>query len=174
MMSVLFLAHLAAVLLAGLALWSMRFEALGKAASRLDWLVPNALAVLAGLVLLIVSPGKRPELWLAAIVAGLAAGAIAGALLKVNQDHGRRLIRVPPVWDGVGAAGLLLLLAVVRFVTSSLMARQSGGFGVLAAAAMFLATYLAIRFIVVRFYKTPRSIHLDMTRGHDPKRTLVH
>jgi hypothetical protein len=174
MTSVLFIAHLAAVLLAALALWSMRNERTGKAATRLDWTLPPALAVLAAALLLIVSPGKRPELWIAAIVVGLMVGAAAGALLKVNQDHGRQLIRVPPVWDGMGAAALLLVLALVRFVTSSLMGRQSGGFGVLAAAATFLAAYLAARFIVVRFYKAPRSIHLDMARGQDPRRTLVH
>lgn len=174
MTSVLFIGHLGAVLLAGLALWSMRNELTGKAASRLDWMLPPALAVLAAVVLQLVSPGKRVELWVAAIAAGLALGAGAGAMLRVNQDHGRGLIRVPPAWDGMGAAALLLLLALVRFVTSSLMGRQSGGFGVLAAGATFLAAYLAARFIVVRFYKAPRSIHLDMARGQDPRRTLVH
>lgn len=174
MTSILFIAHLSAVLLAALALWSIRNERTGKAATRLEWSFPPALAVLVAAVLLLVSPGKRPELWVAAIAAGLAIGAAAGAMLKVNQDHGRRLIRVPPTWDGVGAAALLLALALVRFVTSSLMGRQSGGFGVLAAMATFLAAYLAARFIVVRFYKAPRSIHLDMARGQDPRRTLVH
>jgi hypothetical protein len=174
MTGVLFIAHLAAVLLAALALWSMRYEFSGKAATRLDWSVPPALAVLAALVLLIVSPGKRFELWAAAIAGGLLVGATAGAMLKVNQDHGRRLIRVPPAWDGMSAAALLLLLAVVRFVSSSLMGRQSSGFGVLAGAATFLAAYIAARFIVVRFYKAPRSIHLDMARGRDPGSTLVH
>jgi hypothetical protein len=174
MTSVLFIGHLAAVLLAAVALWSMRNELSGKAAGRLDWMLPPVLAVLAAVVLQLVSPGKRVELWVAAIAAGLALGAGAGAMLRVNQDHGRGLIRVPPVWDGMGAAALLLLLALVRFVTSSLMGRQSGGFGVLAAGATFLAAYLAARFIVVRFYKAPRSIHLDMARGQDPRRTLVH
>jgi hypothetical protein len=174
MTNIHFISHLAAMLLAALALWSMRNEFTGKAATRLDWSFPPAFAVLAALVLLIVSPGKRPELWIATIVAGLAIGAAAGAMLRVNQDHGRGLIRVPPAWDGVGAATLLLVLASVRFVTSSLMGRQSGGFGVLAAGATFLAAYLAARFIVVRFYKAPRSIHLDMVRGQDPRRTLVH
>jgi hypothetical protein len=174
MTSVLFVAHLAAVLLAALALWSMRNEIGGKAATRFEWLLPPVFAVLAAVVLLVVSPGKRPELWLAVIVAGLAVGAGVGAILKVNQDHGRELIRVPPTWDGAGAAALLLLLALVRFVSSSLMGRQSSGFGVLAAAATFAATYIAARYVVVRFYKAPRSIHLDMTRGRDPHRTLVH
>ena len=174
MTSILFIAHLSAVLLAALALWSIRNERAGKAATRLEWSFPPVLAVLVAVVLLLVSPGKRLELWVAAIAVGLALGATAGALLKVNQDHGRGLIRVPPVWDGVGAAALLLVLALVRFVSSSLMGRQSGGYGVLAAGATFLAAYLAARFIVVRFYKAPRSIHLDMARGQDPRRTLVH
>ena len=170
----LFVAHLAAVLLAVLALWSMRLELTGKAATRLEWSFPAAFAVLAAVVLLIVSPGKRLELWVAAIAAGLVVGAAAGAMLKVNQDHGRKLIRVPPAWDGAGAATVLLLLALVRFVSSSLLGRQSGGFGVLAAGATFLAAFIAARFIVVRFYKAPRSIHLDMARGQDPRRTLAH
>ena len=71
-------------------------------------------------------------------------------------------------------ATLLLALAVVRFVSSNLTERKSGGYGVLAAAATFLAVYLAARFVVVRFYKVPRSIHLDMARGQNPRRTLVH
>jgi hypothetical protein len=171
---ILFIAHLAAVLLAAIALWSMRYELGGKAATRLEWSIPPAFAVLTATVLLVVSPGKRVELWVATIAGGLLLGAAAGALLKVNQDHGRRLIRVPPVWDGAGAAAALLLLALVRFVSSSLMGRQSSGFGVLAGAATFLAAYIAARFIVVRFYKAPRSIHIDMAHGHDPRRTLVH
>lgn len=173
-MSVLFIAHVAAVLLAALALWSMRLEIGGKAATRLEWLLPAVFAVLCAVVLLVVSPGKRPELWLAAIVGGLLVGAGVGALLKVNQDHGRELIRVPPTWDGAAAAALLLVLALVRFVSSSLMGRHSSGFGVLAAAATILSAYIAARYVVVRFYKAPRSIHLDMTRGYDPHRTLVH
>jgi len=174
MMGVLFMAHVAAVLLAALALWSMRLEIGGKAATRLEWLLPAVFAVLCAVVLLVVSPGKRPELWLAAIVGGLVVGAGVGAILKVNQDHGRELIRIPPTWDGAAAAALLLLLALVRFVSSSLMGRQSSGFGVLAAAATVLSAYIAARYVVVRFYKAPRSIHLDMTRGRDPHRTLVH
>ena len=174
MTGVLFIAHLAAVLLAALALWSMRYEFGGKAMTRLDWSVPPALAVLAALVLLIVSPGKRFELWAAAIAGGLLAGAFAGMILKVNQDHGKKLIRVPPVWDGAGATALLLLLAIVRFVSSSLMGRQSSGFGVLAGGATFLAAFIAARFIVLRFYKAPRSIHIDMAHGQNPRRTLVH
>jgi hypothetical protein len=174
MTSVLSISYLAAVLLAGFALWTIRFEFGGKAATRLEWAAPAAFAVLAAAVLLVVSTGKRFELWAAVIVVGLLAGAVAGALKKVNQDHGHLLIRVPSAWDGGAAAAVLLLLALVRFVTSSLMGRQSSGFGVLAAGATFLAAYLAARFIVVRFYKAPRSIHLDMTRGRDPHRTLAH
>ena len=46
MTTVLFIAHLAAVLLAALALWSMRYELGGKAVTRLDCSIPPALAVL--------------------------------------------------------------------------------------------------------------------------------
>ena len=114
-MSVLFISHLVAVLLAGLALWTIRFEFGGKAATRREWAAPAAFAVLAATVLLVVSAGKRFELWAAVIVIGLVAGAVAGALKKVNQDHGRLLIRVPPAWDGCAAAALLLVLALLRF-----------------------------------------------------------
>jgi hypothetical protein len=173
-MSILFISHLLAVLLAGLALWTIRFEFGGKAATRREWAAPAAFAVLAAVVLLVVSAGKRFELWAAVVVIGLVAGATAGALKKVNQDHGRQLIRVPPTWDGGAAAAALLLLALLRFVTSNLMGRQSSGFGVLAAGATFLAAYLGARYIVVRFNKAPKSIHLDMTHGRDPHRTLAH
>ena len=174
MNTILLVAHLAAVLLAALALWSMRHELSEKAASRFEWMLPPALAVAAAAVLLIVSPGKRFELWAAAIAGGLLVGAFAGMILKVNQDHGKRLIRIPPSWDGAGATALLLLLATVRFVSSSLMGRQSSGFGVLAGGATFLAAFIAARFIVLRFYKAARSIHIDMAHGQNPRRTLVH
>ena len=165
--------HLAAVLLAALAVWSMRHEFTEKAVVRREWAFAPVLAVVVAAVLLIVSPGKRFELWAAAIVVGLGLGAGAGMLLKVNQDFGQLLMRVPRTWDGVGAAALLLLLALARFVTSDLMARPSGKFGVLGAGAAFLAAYLASRYIIVRFYKAPKSIHLDMLRGKNPNRTLV-
>ena len=165
--------HLVAVLLAALALWSMRHEFTEKAVARRDWAFAPALAVVVAAILLIVSPGKRFELWLAAIVVGLGLGAAMGMLLKVNQDFGLGLLRVPRTFDGVGAAALLLVLALARVVTSDLMERPSGKFGVLGAAAAFLAAYLAARFIIVRFYKAPKSIHLDMIQGKNPNRTLV-
>ena len=174
MKSAFFIAHLSTILLAACALWSMRHEVTERAATRLEWAIGPVLAVIVAAILLIVSPGKRFELWAAAIVVGLGLGAGAGALLKVNQDFGRLVIRVARAWDGAGAAALLLLAAIARFVTSELMNRPSGKFGVLGAGAAFLAAFLAARFIVVRFYKAPRAIHLDMARGENPKRTLAH
>ncbi|MBI3196863.1 MAG: hypothetical protein HYZ40_05005 [Rhodospirillales bacterium] len=173
MKSVLLASQLAAVLLAALALWSIRHEITEKATTLLEWAVTPALAVVVAAVLLIVSPGKRFELWVAAIIIGLLLGAAMGMTLKVNQDFANKLIRVPRTWDGAGAAALLLLLTLARFVTSNVMTRQSGKFGVLGATAAFLAAYLAARYIVARFYKAPRAIHLDMNRGYNPGRTLV-
>ena len=164
--------HLAAVLLAALALWSIRHELTERATARLAWAVTPALAIVVAAILLIVSPGKRYELWVAAIVIGLLLGAFAGLLLKVNRDYGQGLVRVARAWDGAGAAALLLL-TLARVVTSHLMNRSSGKFGVLGAAAALLAAYLAARYLVERFYKSPRAIHLDMTLGKNPKRTLV-
>lgn len=173
MKSVLLLSHLAVVLLAALALWSLRHEFTERATTRLEWAYAPALAVIVAAALLIVSPGKRYELWVAAIIAGLVLGAAMALTLKINQDFGHRLIRVPRTWDGLGAAALLLLLALARLTTSNLMTRQSGKFGVLGATAAFLAAYLAARYVVARFYKAPRAIHLDMNRGQNPGRTLV-
>jgi hypothetical protein len=45
------------------------------------------------------------------------------------------------------------------------MDRTPGKFGVLGAAAAFLATYLTGRAIPLHFYTAPKSIHLDMIRG---------
>jgi len=173
MNSVLLVAHIAAVLLAGLVLWSMRHELTEKATTRVEWLIAPALAMVVAAILLYVSPGKRFELWILAIAGGLAIGLGAGMLPKVNQDLELKLVRVPRTWDGVGAAALLLLLALVRFVTSDLTGRQSGRFGVLGALAAFVAMYLVGRAITVLFYKAPRSTHLDMVRGQNPHRTLA-
>lgn len=165
--------HLAAVLLAALALWSIRHELTERATTRLAWAATPALAIVVAAILLIVSPGKRYELWIAAILLGLVVGALAALFLKINRDYGQQLLRVPRTWDGAGAATLLLLLTLARVVTSHLLNRQSGKFGVLGAAAAFLAAYLAARYLVARFYKSPRAIHLDMMLGKNPKRTLV-
>ena len=110
----LLISQLAAVVLAALALWSIRHELSEKPTTRIAWAVTPALAIVVAVTLLIVSPGKRYELWVAAIVIGLALGAIAGATLKINQDFGKRLIRVPRTWDGAGAAALLLLLSLIH------------------------------------------------------------
>lgn len=170
---IVLLFHLVAVLLAALALWSIRHELNERATTRLTWMVTPALAIVVAAILLIVSPGKRYELWVAAIVIGLLLGAFAGLLLKVNRDYGQGLVRVARTWDGAGAAGLLLLLTLARVVTSHLMNRSSGKFGVLGAVAALLAAYLVARYLVERFYKSPRAIHLDMMLGKNPGRTLV-
>jgi ABC-type polysaccharide transport system permease subunit len=165
MKTVLLAYHLAAVLLAAIALWSMRHEFNERATTRLAWAVPPALAVVVAAVLLIVSPGKRFELWAVGIVAGLAIGMGAGVILKVNKDFERKLVRVHRTWDGIGAAALLLLAALARIVSSDVVTRQSGKFGVLGAAAAFLAAYLSGRAIAMYFYTAPRTIHLDMVYG---------
>ncbi len=166
-------ANLLAVGLAGFALWSIRHELTERATSRIAWVVTPALAVVVAAILLIVSPGKRYELWVAAVIIGLLLGALAGALMRINQDVGLQLLRVPRTWDGAGAAGLLLLLTIARVITSNLMDRPSGKFGVLGAAAAFLAAYLAARYVIARIFKIPRSIHLDMVKGRNPGRTLL-
>ena len=78
-------------------------------------------------------------------------------------------MRVKRTWDGTIAAALLLLLALLRFVTTELLARPSGGYGVLGAAAAFLAAYLSGRVITLLFYNAPKTIHLDMIRGQSDR-----
>jgi hypothetical protein len=165
MQILLLVAHLSAVLLAAVALWSMRHELSETAANRFEWLLPPAFAVATAAVLLIVSPGKRFELWVIAIALGFAIGLGAGMLPTAIKDFSLELVRIKRTWDGMLAAALLLLLALTRFVSTELMGRQSGGYGVLGAAAAFLAAYLAGRVITLLFYNAPRTIHLDMVRG---------
>lgn len=167
------LAQLAAVILAALALWSLRHEIAGTATPLITWAIPPALAFAVMALLLFVSPGKRYELWVASFMIGLVPGAFAGWLLKLNRDTGKQLMRVPFTWDGAAAAAALLVLTIARFVTTNLMDRQSGKFGVLGAAAIILAAYLVGRWLVARYYKFPNAIHLDMNRGLNPGRTLV-
>jgi hypothetical protein len=158
-------AHLAAVLVAILTLWSMRHEYTEKATPSPRWAIPPALAVVVAAILLIVSPGKRFELWTVGIAAGFAIGLVMGTTPRAIKDHARGLVRIDRAWDGLGAAALLLLLTLARVVTSDLMDRPSGNFGVLGAAAAFLAAYLVGRGITLHFYTARRSLHLDMVRG---------
>jgi hypothetical protein len=165
MQTILLVAHIAAVLLAALALWSTRHELSETAATRWEWLLSPVLAIVTATVLLIVSPGKRFELWAIAIAGGFAIGLGAGMLPRAIKDFALELVRIKRTWDGTIAAGLLLLLALARFVSTDLMGRQSGGHGVLGGAAAFLAAYLIGRVITLLFYNAPRTIHLDMVRG---------
>ena len=157
--------HVAAMVLAVLCLWSMRHEISERARTRLDWAVAPALALLAAGLLVIVSPGKRLELWALFIGGGLVAGLVVGMILVGEKDFAQNLVRVHRTWDGVAAAAALFLLALIRFVTTDLMHRQSSGFGVLAAIAAALAFYLVGRVLTFQLYTAPRSIHLDMVPG---------
>jgi hypothetical protein len=157
--------HLVAIVLAALALWSMRHELSERATTRLKWTLPVLFALATAAVLLIVSPGKRPELWLLCIGGGFVVGLGGGMVQRPIKDFSRHLVLVHRTWDGVGAAALLLLLAVTRFVTTDLMGRESHGFGVLGGLAMFLAVYLAGRLVSLQLYTARKSIHLDMVEG---------
>jgi protein-S-isoprenylcysteine O-methyltransferase Ste14 len=165
MTAILFIAHLAAVLMAALVIWLMRHELTEKAATGLEWAAPAALAVFVALLLLAVSPGKRFQLWLICVAAGLVIGLGAGLAVKATKDFGYNLVIVDRTWDGIAAASLLFLLALIRFVSSSLLGRQSGGFGVLGGASALVAMYLLGRYLTLHFYTAPRSIHLDLERG---------
>lgn len=167
-MTGLIVLHLLAVVLAAVGLWLMRHEFTEVAAGRLAWALPPIFAIVVASILLFVSPGKRFELWTAGILIGLAMGLGAGVILTVDKDFEKKIVRVRRTWDGLGAASLLLALALVRFVTSDLMHRQSGGYGVLGAIAAFLAAYLTGRVISMRYYTAPRSVHLDMNLGERP------
>jgi len=165
MKSALLLYHLAAVLLAAAALWSMRHERHERATGRGTWVLPVALVTATAAILLIVSPGKRVEFWIVGIAVGFVVGLGAGTVVSVNMDFERKLVRVHRTWDGVGAAALLLLLAVARIIASDLTKRQSSNSGLLGAMGAFLAAYLCGRALSMYFYNAPRTIHLDMIRG---------
>ena len=167
--SVVLLYQLTAVGLAGVALYSIRHEVSEKATMRLAWVATPALAIAAAAALLIVSPVQRIEFWILAVAVGFFLGALAGSWLKINQDVGQQLLRVARTWDGAIAAVLLLLLALARLVISP----KPGELGLGAGIAAFLAAYLTGRYIIARFYKAPRAIHLDMIRGRNPRRTLI-
>ena len=162
MKSLLYL-HLLLIVLALICLWSIRHELVERPVSGRGWAVPPLIAIIVAAELLIVSPGKRIELWVIAIVVGLAIGLGMGVILGAVKDYERRVVKVQYTWDGFGASLLLLLLAIARLITSDLMNRSSSKFGLLGAAASFLAAYLAGRATTLWFYTAPRTIHLDMT-----------
>jgi hypothetical protein len=140
-----------------------------KGCHRFEWVLPPALAVVPAAVLLIVSPGKRFELWAIAIAAGLRSAWPRERCRGPSRISRSSWCAIKRTWDGTIAAALLLLLALVRFVTTELMGRQSGGYGVLGAAAAFLAAYLTGRVITLLFYNAPKTIHLDMIRGQSDR-----
>jgi hypothetical protein len=165
----LFTLHLAAVVLAALALWLTRHELRETAATRLDWAAPTALAIAVAAILLIVSPGKRFAFWVVVIGAGWLLGVIAGLLmgwlLKIEKDVAHELMRMSRVWDGIAASGLLFFLAAMRFVTTDLLGRQSVGFGVLGALAALAAAYLLARLVTLQIFAAMRAPYANMERG---------
>lgn len=164
MKSVLLISHILAVVLAAACVWSIRFELTKRPTTPLGFALPPVLALLTAAILLAVSPGKRLEFWVVAILAGTVMGLGAGMLLKVDKDFERSLVRVRRTYDGIAVATLLLLLALMRFVTSDLIGRQSQSMGVLGAVAAFLAFFLAGRVVTLRYYTARKAIHLDMKR----------
>jgi hypothetical protein len=164
MKSLTLILHLLAIVTAGFCLFSLRHELTKRPMGRLGWALPPILAVVTAALLMGVSPGKRLELWALTIVLGLAAGLGAGVILRVDKDFERSLVRVWRTYDGVAAGILLLLLAIVRFITTDLMGRPSQGFGVLAGAAAFLACFFVGRVVTLRYYTARKAIHLDMKR----------
>lgn len=165
----LFIFHLAAVALAALALWQTRHEWSETAATRIDWAIPAVLAIVVAAILLGVSPGKRIMFWFDTIGTGGLLGGMAGLWLAkyhhLERDTGHDLLRMRRTWDGAGAAALMLLLALVRFVTSDLLGRHSAGFGVLGALTAFLAAYLVGRLITLKIIARFRAPYANMTRG---------
>jgi len=155
--------HIVVVVLAVACLWSLRHELVERPASGPGFARPVVLAILVAAALLIVSPGKRFELWAIAIVVGLSMGLGMGVILTAVKDYERRMVKVQRTIDGFGASALLLLLAIARLISSDLVTRQSGKFGLLGAAASFLAAYITGRAITIWWYTAPQTIHLDMT-----------
>ena len=163
--------HLAAVGLAALALWRTRHEWAETAATRLDWALPAALAIAVAVILLGVSPGKRIAFWVVTVGVGgslgIAAGVLLGMLHKLERDTGHDLLRIQRTWDGAGAAAVLLLLALTRFLSSDVFQRHSAGFGVLGALAAFLAAYLTARLITLKVLARWRAAYANMARGEN-------
>ncbi|HTR85259.1 MAG TPA: hypothetical protein VMI56_12330 [Reyranella sp.] len=166
----MFASHLAAVLLSAFALWSMRHEISERATTRFFWALPVLSAAAAAAILLVVSPGRRPELWIVAIGLGFAAGLGAGLALTPIKDFARKLVLIHRTWDGVAVTLGLLVVALTRLVTTDFMGRQSHGFGVLGGVGAFLAAYLVGRLTTLQLYSAPKSIHLDMVEGERRRR----
>lgn len=164
MKSLTLVLHLLAIVTAAWCLWSMRHELTKRPTNRMGFAIPPILAVVAALLLMGVSLGKRLDFWLLTILAGFVVGIGAGMILKVDKDFERRIVRVWRTYDGVAAGGLLLLLAIARFITTDVMGRVSQGFGVLAGTAAFLAAFLVGRVVSLRYYTARKAIHLDMKR----------
>ena len=159
--------HLLVLVMAMICLWSLRHELVERPVSGLGFARPAVLAILVAAALLIVSPGKRVELWAIAIVLGLFLGLGMGVILGAVKDYERRVVKVQRTWDWLLGArrrcSCSLSLPGAPRVHRTGMTRQSSKFGILGASASFLAAYICGRAITIWFYTAPRTIHLDMT-----------
>ena len=90
---------------------------------------------------------------------------VLGMMNNLERDTGHDLLRIRRSWDGAGAAFVLLLLALTRFLSSDVFQRHSAGFGVLGALAALLAAYLTARLIMLKAVARWRAAYANMERG---------
>ena len=137
--------HLIVSCFAGATAFLLLREARGRSLppGQLFTAVPFAMAT-ATLLLAMEAPETRePRLWLAALVAGIALGAARGSFLKLQLDRMYARLRLPSGRDGLRAACLLALCALVAFGAALVSLRdpalEIGATSAVAACAGYLS-----------------------------------
>ena len=151
------------VIVAAGCLWSIVPQSEGRALKLWRLAVPPFLAAVAAVVLL---AGSHQSLaldaaWAAAAIVGAGAGTARGRTVPVETDQMWGLVRPQRTRDGVGAAILLLLLAVADFASPFLDPADAPAQRYLAVGAALCAGFLGGRGWTMGA-RAARASHVDL------------
>lgn len=102
--------------------WTLVPQARGALVRPWALAVPPALASVVAVVLLagvFNATALNDGEWLAALVLGVIVGRARGWSLSANAVASRDTVRLRPAWDGMAAAALLVMTAIVDFISAA-------------------------------------------------------
>lgn len=151
MVSALSLSNGLTLLFAALCLWTMAAQSRGGMTTLGRVALPGGFSVLAALMLLagiVEATFLFDVLWLAAFVVGSAIGRIRGWALAVHSNKESGLVSLPATIDGLLAAAILVVLATIDFIASSIgdVILEPG---YIAAGSALCAGFLGYRVLVI-------------------------
>jgi len=134
-----------------------------RIASRWIVLAPGVLAALSAIALLSY-PDVRDllqlEVWSVAAV-GILAGVVRGQLMRLDADHNWQLVRVTWVYDWLGVAIAVLLLAILQFAIE-IRLRQQNPFETTVELPMVLTAGYLLGASIAAWFRAGSIAHTDL------------